>query len=278
MDKGKTAILLATYNSQRFLVSQIESIINQTYQDWTLYIRDDGSKDNTIEIISSFINTDTRIVLIEDKFRNLGAGGSFMALLKQVDADNYLFCDHDDVWLSEKIERSLKEMQRLSEMNPGKPIIVHSDLYVVDQDLNVIDNSFWKSSGIKPAILNKKNIIQVFNCVTGCTMLFNQAAKKCSLPYNLKAPMHDWWIAIKTLKNGGIIFGISEPLIYYRQHESNEVGARDVNTQYFVNKILSIKNTFRGQFDQIKFLKSANGIGIFRYYYYKILYTLIRKI
>lgn len=269
---------MATYNSEKFIKAQIQSVIDQSSYDWMLFIRDDGSKDHTLQILNRFIEDDTRIVLLEDNKTNLGAALSFMTLLAQVDAENYFFCDHDDVWDKLKVEKSLKAMKDLSLKFPNKPLIVHTDLYVVDEHLQIISNSFWKSSGIKPTVLSNKNIIQVFNCVTGCTMIFNKAAKVCSLPYNSAAPMHDWWIAIKTLMNDGIIYGIDEPLIYYRQHQSNEVGARNVNSTYFIKKILHIKNTLNMQWAQIKFLRRIRGIGAIRYYYYKIYYTLIRKI
>lgn len=270
-------ILMATYNSQQFLRPQLQSIVEQSFRDWKLYIRDDGSQDNTLEIIQDFVNQDERIILVTDGKSNLGAAQSFMFLLKNIDADYFFFCDHDDFWLPEKVERSMAEMRKLELQNPQKPIVVHSDLCVVDQELNIINESFWKSSGIKPKILTKKNIIQVFNCVTGCTMVFNEAAKNCSLPYHSKAPMHDWWITIKVLQNQGVVLGIDDPLIYYRQHLSNVVGARNVNLQYFINKVLGLKSTLENQNRQIRFLKAIKGIGRLRYYYYKILYTLIRK-
>ncbi|SFA42233.1 Glycosyl transferase family 2 [Pedobacter suwonensis] len=277
MSKDNIVILMATYNSQQFLRPQLQSIVEQSFRDWKLYIRDDGSQDNTLEIIQDFVNKDERITLINDRQSNMGAARSFMLLLENIEADYFFFCDHDDFWLPEKVERSMLEMKKLERQHQQVPIIVHSDLYVVDHELNVVNQSFWKSSGIKPKFLAEKNIIQVFNCVTGCTMVFNKAARNCSLPYHSMAPMHDWWITIKVLQNKGIVFGIDDPLIYYRQHLSNVVGARNVNLQYFINKVLGLKTTLENQNKQIQFLKAIKGIGPFSYYYYKILYTLIRK-
>ncbi|MCW3170512.1 glycosyltransferase family 2 protein [Chryseobacterium sp. 09-1422] len=275
---NNVSILLATYNSSKFLKDQLDSLINQTYQDWKLFIRDDGSTDDTIDIISGYSASDSRIVLIKDDCENLGAAKSFMQLVKIIESDFYFFCDHDDVWLRDKLETSLTVLRRESQIDTKKPFIVHSDLYVVDQNLNVVNESFWKSSGIKPNVINNKMFIQVFNFVTGCTMGFNRKARDISVDFPENIPMHDWWITLNVLMNGGKVININRPLIYYRQHNSNEVGARNVNFKYFVDRILNFQVSLNYYANHIKFLKSINGHGTFKYYLIRIYYSLIRKI
>ena len=272
------AILLATYNSEKFLKTQLDSIINQTYQDWKLYIRDDGSKDSTLLLINEYVKKYSRISIVNDSYTGLGAAKSFMKLLEKVESDYYMFADHDDYWLPTKVEESIKKLKETEDKFSEKPIIVHSDLFVVDQDLKIKQSSFWKSSGIKPNMLKNKNIVQVFNFVTGCTMIFNKKVKDIVFPFPDTIPMHDWWLTIQVLKNDGIIEELEKPLIYYRQHGMNEVGARNVNGKYFINKLLNMKNTVDVQLKHVDFLKVINGLNIIGYYWYKIYYTILRKI
>ena len=147
-----------------------------------------------------------------------------------------------------------------------------------DQDLNIISKSFWKSSGIKPSIIANKNFIQVFNCVTGCAMAFNNKVKQIAFPYPSAAPMHDWWLSIITLTSKGIISHVKKPLIYYRQHCNNEVGARRVDGYYFLRKFGDFYNTIHGNYKQIAFLKSIGGLSSFKYFSIKLIYTIIRKL
>lgn len=272
----KVSVLLATYNSSHFLKEQLDSLFSQTFEDWELIIRDDGSTDDTLSIIDEYTRLYKNIKFMEDSVLNVGAKESFMRLLMNTDSDYYLFCDHDDVWLPDKIKRTLDVMIKLELENPGKPLIVHSDLCVVNENLDMVSESFWKSSRIYPAILENKNYIQVLNCVTGCAMVFNQKVKAVSLPYPASIPMHDWWLAVATLRNGGLIHHITEPSILYRQHGGNEVGARSVDRTYFVSKIKNIMKTLEGQKEIRDFLKDINGLNFIQYYYYKILYLIQR--
>jgi len=107
-------ILLSTYNGEQYLRNQIESIINQTYKNWRLLIRDDGSQDKTIEILEYYLRKHKdKIVLIEDGQKHLGASKSFFRLLGYSDAKYIMFCDQDDVWLPYKIEKTYNKMKEL---------------------------------------------------------------------------------------------------------------------------------------------------------------------
>ena len=139
------SILLATYNGEKFLIEQLNSIINQSYEDWTLYIHDDGSSDGTIAIINQYCDQYENIIYLPDLIVHRGAAQSFMCLLEQVNADYYMFCDQDDVWLPYKIEKTYIAMQ---EKPVDSPVLIFSDLVVVDSDLNIINKSFWFYSKI----------------------------------------------------------------------------------------------------------------------------------
>lgn len=219
-------ILLSTYNGEQFLAQQLDSIINQSYSDWQLYIRDDGSTDGTISILNEYSKKDNRIHLFED-INNLGACRSFERLLTLFgDADYFAFSDQDDVWNVDKLAVLLETMQSATKEDQDQPIVVHSDLSVVDEHLYEISPSFWRYSNIHPEILdNNIRYLSICNSVTGCTMLFNRKAREYALPMSEKAYMHDAWIALSTLNNGGKIIPIFKSTIAYRQHGENALGA-----------------------------------------------------
>lgn len=145
--ENTVAICMATYNGEKYIAEQIDSIVKQTYTDWLLFIRDDGSKDNTIEILKKIINEKTdKIVLIEDP--DLKGGSSkknFAAILRWVNEhykfQYFMFSDQDDYWLPEKVETAILEVKKI-ESQKQCPVLVHSDLKVVDADLNVLGEVF----------------------------------------------------------------------------------------------------------------------------------------
>ena len=239
-------ILMATYNGEKYIKNQIESILNQTYKDWILYIRDDGSKDNTKEIIKNFSNEyPNKIVFIEDEKRGLGAKSNFAELLKYSKSEYCMFCDQDDVWLDSKIDKTLLKMKE-SEKQYGKstPILLHTDLLVVNDNLEVISKSFFKYQNLNPN-LTSINYLLVQNNVTGCTMMINNSLKKLSIDIPGECIMHDWWIALVASAKGKIIF-LNESTIKYRQHENNEVGAQNYKSiNNIIRKAKNMKNNLK---------------------------------
>lgn len=238
-NKCEIAILLATYNSGKFIKAQINSILNQTNKEWTLYIRDDCSTDDTIKIIKDIQDKDSkfkRIILIDNNNERKGSYLNFVELLKVVDSRYYMFCDHDDIWLSNKIEKTFTKFKE-TEKNNNCPIIVHTDMIVVDSKLDVMCNSFWKYSHLCPQYNSFRELI-VCNSVNGCTMMFNKKAKEISLQNILFAEYHDILVALSVAANKGIITYISDKTVLYRQHSNNIVGANRFSKYYFFNRLL----------------------------------------
>jgi len=270
------AILLATYNSAKYLAQQIESILSQTNSDWSLYINDDGSKDNTLNICNSYINNHSgKIFLLNLNPKNVGASLNFQALLQEVDSSYYMFSDHDDLWLPGKIDVTLKAMRDLEHKYPKTCILIHTDLTVVDENLNVINPSFYKYSKIDPSKFSKFNYLGVANCVTGCTVMINHAVKKTVLPVPGTNVMHDWWIALNISKKG-IISYVPEQTILYRQHTKNIVGAKQIDIKYLLKILVNLRKIIRIDINNYRIINSLGYGSILKYVIYKLLFQFRR--
>lgn len=237
MNIQKVAICLSTYNGAEYLSEQMDSLLVQTCQNWTLWIRDDRSTDNTLSIVQDYIKRCPRkIILITDTLGQLGPALSFGRLLEAADGDYFMFCDQDDVWMPDKVEQTLKTMKKAESDYSDKPILVHSDLTVVDSKLNIIAKSLWTYQKLLPSIGDDVGKIIIKNVVTGCAMMINRKAKEVSIPIPQEAVMHDWWIAIQTAYHGKII-PLPTPLMYYRQHQHNRLGAWQEDVFHVLKKI-----------------------------------------
>ena len=271
------AILMSTFNGEKYLKEQIDSLLNQEYEAFDIYIRDDGSTDQTVSILENYEHIYPNIYLLKDTQGNIGVFKSFMYLLSQVHADYYMFCDQDDVWLSNKISMSMKRMNELEDIYTLQiPLLVFTDLVLVNHKLDVIAESVWKITKTVPDIALK--YLNGVCPMAGCTMLFNDAAKKVSLPISDKGWVHDYWVALSVAKNG-IIGYVSQPLIWYRQHGMNEIGAIGYPKNMLWEKVKNIRKTLRINWCSYKMVHFINNIGWFDYLIVKIKYAIIlRKI
>ncbi|PXV62187.1 glycosyl transferase family 2 [Dysgonomonas alginatilytica] len=218
-------ILLATYNGGKYLREQLDSLIAQTYKDWILYIRDDSSTDETTSIINEYASKYENITLLKDKVLHRGACGSFMWLLEQVEGKYYMFCDQDDIWLPNKIELLYNAMLLEEDRYPEVPILINTDLVIVNEKLEVLSPSFWEYGRMNPQRINEK-YISVTNSITGCATMFNNKAKEVCFPVNENVIMHDYWLGLCVWSTGGRIVSLPIATIFYRQHLSNTLGAR----------------------------------------------------
>lgn len=272
----RIAILLSTFNGDKFLREQMESLLAQTYVDWTLYVRDDSSQDATLSILHHYADKYDNIVLLEDK-KKLGARDSFMFLLNSISSEYYMFCDQDDVWLPNKIELSVRAISKQEEDTPNVPIVIHSDLTVVDERLNVIDSSFWQMSRINVELLKAFNYASAHCLATGCTMLINQKAKELAFPISKKAIMHDLWITLRVLQAGGCVVSLPVKTILYRQHQANVVGARDLKHNFLLNKLKGLGCVLTTNYRYFSMLSSMNYGSLMKYIYYKFMYNIKYK-
>ena len=236
----KIAILLSTYNGSDYLESFLCSLTQQNFQDFDVIARDDGSRDGSWDILQSFAKQSQNSTILDKSF-NLGVKKSFFRLMNEASEKSYdyiMFADQDDVWHADKVEKTYLKMQDLeSRYGKNMPILVHSDLIVVDEKLNSIASSFWKYQHIDPA-KDSLNRLLLHNVVTGCTMMMNQALVEKVKMIPDEAIMHDWWIAMVASSFGKIAY-INEPLMFYRQHGKNDTGAKKYNFHYIWKTLLA---------------------------------------
>lgn len=217
-------ILLSTFNGNAFLHAQLDSLLQQTHSDWVLYWRDDGSSDATKTVMLEFAARvgPGRCVEVLGPPGNVGPAASFHALLRAVSDglarhDAVAFADQDDVWLPNKLQRGVEGLRRV----PADCVALYcARQIVVDSDLKQIRLSVKGSlDGVFPAALAQ-------NVATGCTLMLNVAAARLvadSTPST--ATQHDWWCYLAVTAAGGLLIQDPEPVVLYRQHGANAVGA-----------------------------------------------------
>lgn len=226
-------ILLSTYNGEEYIDQQLESIVAQSYSNWILLVRDDGSIDSTVEKLKLFsARFPGKMRFISDNER-LGPMKSFEKLIVSSKADYVAFCDQDDVWMPNKLLDSLEVIRNIEREDPRLPVLVHTDLKVVDAQLQLISRSFWQYQCLKPSSNSLKDIL-VQNNVTGCTIIVNRSLLNYVDYIPSAAIMHDWWLALVTAAFGKIAY-IPESMVSYRQHKMNHVGALKYSVKNFIN-------------------------------------------
>ena len=274
-----TEVLLSTYNGEKYLPQLLDSLIQQTDSDWDLVVRDDGSSDSTIAILQNYKKIfGCRMRIMQDEQKHVGSLRSFEKLLMSSKAEYCMFADQDDVWLKDKIIHARRCMQ-LCEAQTGKevPIIVYSDLFVTDGELNVL-GTYRNWVKLRTDLLSSPYQMAVNNYVTGCTMMINRAAINVSLPFGKHALVHDAVIGLSVCAAGGKIVDIGETDILYRQHAANEVGAVAVRSgiPYVWRKIKSFKRVFVQQYANYKQARDIISITPWKFLYNRCKYLVMR--
>jgi glycosyltransferase involved in cell wall biosynthesis len=248
------SVLLAAYNGEKYLPEQLESIFEQSHKEFKLYVCDDCSNDKTSNILQAYSRRFSESMIVKTNIQNTGsAKNNFFSMISHVKDDYIMLSDQDDVWLPDKIEKTLAKMQELEVIHGcDTPLLVHTDLMVVDDSLRIINPSFNRSINID---CNKTGLNRavVQNTLTGCTCMYNRALAELiteKLPEHMI--MHDWWLMLVANAFGHVGY-LNEATILYRQHGDNVVGAKNVHSvQYQIERLMdrngikkSLSDTYR---------------------------------
>lgn len=275
------AVLLSSYNGEKYIAELIDSILAQTCTDFTLYIRDDMSKDNTSKVITQYHNRYQDKIVIIPSDQNLGSKKSFLHMLECVESDYYMFSDQDDVWEKDKIKISLINLKNVEKENSKIPIIVHTDLQLVDGKLNHIADSYWAYCNILINCSYKFNYFCHYNDVTGCAMMFNNQLKRVALPFlDKELPYfihHDHYLALICIAESGLIIPIFEKPILFRRHGDNATNPLMKRKSIFA-KPLHIINYSIDFYKRWLFFKSIIDISLFSFIKGKLVVTYLRKV
>ncbi len=230
-------VLMSTYNGEKYIKEQLDSILGQTYQDIRILIRDDSSSDGTVAILREYSERYHNIEYYVGS--NLGAQGSFFDLFAHVDkqAEYIAACDQDDVWYEDKIETAVCCLQGLE--GPG---LYCCKTQLTDKNLSPMEDQLRHS---EPTVTFGNALIE--NICTGCTMVINKALYQIvEGKWPKQSVMHDWWFYQVAVCFGKVIYD-NRPHIFYRQHENNVIGLDHGRAALIKRQIKSFR-TFRGKY------------------------------
>ena len=230
-------VILPTYNGVAFLREQVVSIYQQTLRPRKLIIRDDGSTDGTKQLLQSLKQQYGTWLVLLPFTSNLGCVGNVNILLKHTDAPYVALSDQDDIWLPEKLSKSLSLLRKGETFSScPSPLLVHTDLALVNQYGELMHQSFINYQRLDPSKVTLDDL-SLTNVVTGCTVLMNRPLIDLALPIPKEALMHDWWFALVASRLGSILF-LNEATILYRQHSNNVLGAHRIGLRYYFKRII----------------------------------------
>ena len=226
------SVLLASYNGEKYIRDQLDSVLNQTFSGLSVVISDDLSSDGTPAVIQEYEERyPGRVKSLRNGERSGSAQNNFFRLLKSATDEYVMLCDQDDVWLSDKAEVTLREMKRLeAEWGKEVPLLVHGDLSVTDKEGKVLHKSMAEYQKIAVHD-NRFSHYLVENNITGNTVMVNKALLRLLNDIPEECVMHDWWLGLLASCFGRISY-IDRPLVLYRQHGDNQVGSKSGKEQY----------------------------------------------
>lgn len=237
-------ILMASYNSEKYIESQINSILNQTYTDYHIYINDDLSTDNTFNILQKYKMQYNNQISVYQNSKNFGIKDNFSILMEQSNANYIMFADHDDVWFKDKIEITYNKMLTLEkQFSPSAPILIFTDKMVTDCNLKLIKSSHNKSEKLNVQNISLNRLL-MSNVVSGCTIMINKSLKEICRNINKNAIMYDYWITLVAAAFGYIGY-IDKPTMFYRQHNKNAFGAKSYFLKYALMRLKEGKINMR---------------------------------
>ena len=251
----QATILMCTFNAQNFIQMQLESLLNQTYQNIKIIIYDDNSTDDTLKIINGILaNTERNVILRCNVQNSGGACENFIKILKDNACEKYIFfSDQDDVWEKTKVEIMMNKMMEL-EKKKKIPYMICHNCEVTDEELNIIDYKIIDSVNFWKLIMHPT--------IQGCCMMINdKAVNKLKLD-DCFFYMHDWYISL-VISLCGHIEVLEDSLIKYRQHSNNQIGYKKIKYMIRIKNILNMKLKVN---NYVKVLKQLYSVSIIEHH------------
>jgi glycosyltransferase involved in cell wall biosynthesis len=248
------SVAMCTYNGARYLSAQLESIARQTRLPDELIICDDHSTDATPELLEQFEKTAPFQVRLFHNPTRLGVVANFSKAITLTTGRYIALSDQDDIWLPQRLERSLLAIRTAEECyGPHTPVLVHTDLSVLGEGGDIISPSFMRFQHLQHVTTDPLRILLTQNFVTGCTILMNAPLKLSATPIPTSVLIHDWWLALIASCIGKIVF-LNEQSVFYRQHNSNTIGA----IRYDLVSIRFILQKWRERPNHLKLMLDQN--------------------
>lgn len=241
-------IIVATYNGASYLKEQIESLLCQTVPVTSIMICDDGSVDETVQIIDEYAAKVNNISVRKNP-RNLGYTMNFLCAVRRSKADYVMLCDQDDIWKEDKVEKTLSKMREMEEKYADEPVLVFGDAEIYNGRTSE-NRRFFESQHLDTKKVDIGHILMENKCI-GCTIMVNRALTGYLEHLPLDIRVHDWWLAMIASGLGRIGY-VDEALLLYRQHEENQIGGKSFSG-YVKNRLKKIreqKETLRATYRQ----------------------------
>ncbi|ABX43458.1 glycosyl transferase family 2 [Lachnoclostridium phytofermentans ISDg] len=238
---SRVDIIMSTYNGEKYLREQIDSILTCNHQNIVLHVFDDGSSDETIQILKEYKHRYENNLHFYKNHRNLGVTKNFLNGIKTVmenfeEAKYFMCCDQDDVWHADKVSKTLKRMEQMEKRyGVDQPLLVFTDTVIVDENLNEISESFFKTQHFNLNKIDLAHLLMENKCI-GCTIMINRAFEYYLSQTPNAARYHDWWMALIAAAFGHISY-LPKATLDYRQHSANVVGS--INFPSYVRKRMS---------------------------------------
>ena len=232
-------VVLPTYNGAAYLAEQVASIHHQTLRPQRLLVRDDGSSDGTQALLAELRQHYGSWLHWLPCETNLGCSANVNRLLEASRAPYVALADQDDIWLPEKLAQSLALLQRLEQQHGvHRPLLVHSDLELMAADGDRLGRTYVQHQRLDPCRTSPE-ALTLTNVVTGCTVMVNRALLNQALPIPAEALMHDWWLALVASCFGAIGW-LPQPMVLYRQHGGNVLGAQGLGLAYWMTRLRNL--------------------------------------
>lgn len=235
--KKTVHIVMASYNGEKYLKEQMDSLLAQTYQNITIEVCDDGSSDHTCDIAAQYCSRDPRITLHKNG-ENKGYVRNFLEGMRRSSADYVMLCDQDDIWDRDKVEVTLRAMEQAEKDGRDRPLMVFTDAVNFDSDTGKELGRFHENSHLNTKRLDTAHLFME-NKVIGCTVMVNQKVVSylAEIPKGIR--VHDWWLALICSHFGKIIY-LDRPTLRYRQHGGNMIGGSSFGS-YVKDRLAGIR-------------------------------------